>query len=370
MSKNFKYHRDRVVKIPCLNLPWENLDWLKNIKPGKKFKTICVVGMGGSSLGAKALIKAVKGQSKLRRRLVEGSKAKCVFLDNIDPDFVSGVLAGLDPKKTLFLLISKSGETVEVIALAEILFSKIAPTGNFILITDDSESTLGKMAGKQKIPILISPKNVPGRFSVLSIVGLLPAALAGIPIQKILDGAKKVNWRAAYELAEKQYTHYKKGENITVVFPYAESLNDFVDWYIQLLSESIGKSKSVGITAVKAIGARDQHSQLQLFLDGPDDKFYILIPPPKPSADIKIPSKHFTLNELFQAEYTGAKKALKQHKKPFIEIPIKEITPETLGELFFFFELEVAFLGSMFSINIQNQPAVELSKKYAKSLLK
>lgn len=364
MSKNFKYHRDRIIKIPCLNLPWENLDWLKNIKLGGKIKTICVVGMGGSSLGAKALIKGIGGLRSSR------PSANCVFLDNIDPAFVNDTLAQIDFKKTLFLLISKSGETVEIISLAEILFSKAKSSGNFILITDNTKSTLGKMAIKHHIPILLSPKDVPGRFSVLSIVGLLPAALAGIPIQKILNGAKKVNWRAAYDLAEKQYIHYKKGKNITVIFPYCERLNDLVDWYIQLLSESIGKSKSIGITAVKAIGARDQHSQLQLFLDGPDDKFYILIPPPKPSADIKIPSKSFSLNELFQAEYAGAKKALKQHKKPFVEIPTKEITPETLGELFFFFELEVAFLGSMFSINIQNQPAVELSKKYAKSLLK
>lgn len=352
----FKKHRNKIIGLPFLNLPWENLDFLKNIKLDKGFTAVCVVGMGGSSLGAKALIKALNCQ--------------CIFLDNIDPDFVNETLNKLNLKKTLFLLISKSGETIEIISLAEILFSKIKSVENFIVITDDIKSSLAKFAKKRKVNILQSPKNIPGRFSVLSIVGLLPSKLTGISVQQVLSGAQKANWQAAYNLAFEQYKHFKKGKNITVIFPYCESLNYFADWYIQLLSESIGKSKSIGITAVKAIGSRDQHSQLQLFLDGPDDKFYILIPPPNPKHDTKIPSKNFSLSNLFKAEYVGVKKALQKKKKPFVEIPIKQITPETLGKLFFFFELEIAFLGSLFNINIQNQPAIELSKIYAKSILK
>ncbi|MBI4994057.1 hypothetical protein HZC21_00205 [Candidatus Peregrinibacteria bacterium] len=364
MSNDFQKHRDNIVRMPCLALPWGNLDSLKNIKLNKKITTICVVGMGGSSLGAKALITAVKCPRDAE------SSVKCIFLDNIDPDFVNETLSQIDLKKTLFLLISKSGETIEIISLALILFSKIKSAENFIVITDDIKSSLAEIAKKRGIDILQSPKNVPGRFSVLSVVGLLPAALAGIPVQKVLAGAQKASWLKAYDLACKQYEYFRKGKFITVIFPYCENLNFFADWYIQLLSESIGKSNAIGITTVKAIGAKDQHSQLQLFLDGPDDKFYIMIPPPSTKNDIKISSKSFTLNDLFNAEYESSKKAFRKKKKPFAEISFKEITPETLGEAFFFFELEIAFLGSLFGINIQNQPAVELSKKYAKSILK
>lgn len=359
LKSQFEKHRNKIISLPFLNLPWENLDFLKNVKLSKKFTTVCVVGMGGSSAGSKALIKAVRSQR---------SEVGCIFLDNIDPDFVNETLNELDFKKTLFLIISKSGETIEILSLAEILFSKIASKENFIVITDDIKSSLAEIAKKHGSNILQSPKNVPGRFSVLSVVGLLPAKLTDIHVQKVLAGAQKASWRKAYDLTCKQYKYFKKGKNITVFFPYCEALNYFADWYIQLLSESIGKSNAIGITAVKAIGARDQHSQLQLFLDGPDDKFYILIPPPNTKYDIKITSKNFSLNNLFNAEYIGVKKALQKKKKPFVEIPIKCITPETLGELFFFFELEIAFLGSLFDINIQNQPAVELSKTYSKSI--
>lgn len=355
----FKKHRNKIIGLPFLNLPWENLDFLKNINLDKRFTAICIVGMGGSSLGSKALITAVGDQQ---------SGIRSLFLDNIDPDFVNKTLNKLNLKKTLFLIISKSGETIEITSLAEILFSKIKSSENFIVITDDIKSSLAEFAKKRNINILQSPKNIPGRFSVISVVGLLPACLSGISYKQVLSGAQKTNWRKAYELAFQQYKYFKKGKNITVFFPYCEALNYFADWYIQLLSESIGKSKAIGITAVKAIGARDQHSQLQLFLDGPDDKFYILIPPPNTKYDIKIPSKNFSLNNLFNAEYVGVKKALQKKKRPFIEIPIKNIADETLGELFFFFELEIAFLGSLFGINIQNQPAVELSKAYSKSI--
>lgn len=355
MSNNFQKHRDNIVRMPCLALPWKNLDFLKEIKLNKKFKTVCVVGMGGSSAGSKALITALNCYPE--------PEIGCVFLDNIDPDFVNGVLAKIDLKRTLFLLISKSGETIEIIFLAEILFKKIKSSENFIVITDNTKSPLAQMAKRRNIDILISPNNIPGRFSVLSIVGLLPAILTGIPAEEVLSGARKTNWRKAHEIALKQYECFKRNKNIAVIFPYCERLNYFADWYIQLLSESIGKSRNIGITAVKAMGACDQHSQLQLFLDGPDDKFFILIPPPDAT---KFPN----LNNLFKAEYEGVKKALKKKKRVFIEIPVNKITPERLGELFFLFELEIAFLGSLFKINVQNQPAVELSKTYAKSILK
>lgn len=338
----FKDLRLNVLKKAFTQLPWKNLEHLKHLPAGGHIKQILVVGIGGSSLGAKALITGVK----------------CIFLDNIDPEFVEKTLEKINFKHTLILLISKSGETIEILSLAKYLLSKNHSYKNFAVITDNPESSLGYLAKKHSISIFISPKNVPGRFSVLSIVGLIPAYLAGVQTEKVLAGAKSVVWRDAYNLAQHQYIHFSKKKNIAVIFPYAENLGFFADWYIQLLAESIGKSKKIGITPIKAIGVKDQHSQLQLFLDGPDDKFFIFIKPKNTDGDP-------ALKRLFNAEYEGVKKAFIKRKKTFLEISFEKLTPEIFGALFYFFELEIAFLGELFKINVENQPAVELSKRLA-----
>jgi glucose-6-phosphate isomerase len=143
----------------------------------------------------------------------------------------------------------------------------------------------------------------------------------------------------------------------------------FIDWYIQLLSESIGKSPKVGITPIKAIGVKDQHSQLQLFLDGPKDKFFIFLKHDGQYGDLKIPGERYKLSDLFNAEYEGVKAAFRKKKIPYFEIRFPVHSPEIIGELLFFFELQVAFLGLLFGINFENQPAVELSKSYTKKEL-
>lgn len=343
--KGFAHYRPRILHFPFTRLPWLESKTLDRLHLPKKFERICVVGIGGSCSGAKALASALE-------------KTNIVFLDNIDPDFVETKLKSMNFKKTLFILISKSGETTEIISLASLVFSRIASPDNFLVITDSDKSSLGKFARKNRIPVFQSPADVPGRFSVLSIVGLLPTALAGISTQEILNGAKQVEWKSAFQLAYHQYCQFLEKKNICVFFPYSEKLSDFADWYIQLLAESIGKSKRVGITPLKALGVKDQHSQLQLFLDGPDDKFYILLKPKKSHA--KIPK----LSKLFNAEYEGTKKALMKKNRMFVEISFPAISAEILGALFFFFELEIAFLGSLFKVNIENQPAVELGKKF------
>lgn len=318
-----------------------------------EFSLTVVVGLGGSSLGAKAIAEALDLGGKLS------------FLDNIDPDFAEKIISE-HKEKTRFLFISKSGETLEVLTLADIILKKMtaANRNQCLAITDDPGSSLGKLAKKYGIPIIESPKKIPGRFSVLSEVGLVPAKLAGCNINGLLAGARKTDWRKAFGLACRQYNEYKRGKNIVVIFPYAERLNSFCDWYIQLLAESIGKTEKIGITPTKAMGVKDQHSQLQLFLDGPDDKFYIFIKPRRSKAGPK------NLQRIFDAEYDGVKRAFKKRKKTFYEIKLTEINEQTLGELFFFFELEVAFLGLIFDVNFQNQPAVELNKMITKTLLK
>lgn len=352
----FSQYRSKILSMPFAQLPWSNIRPLEHLRLGKKFKHLAVIGMGGASLGAKALTEALK--------------KKIIFLDNVDPDFFHNQLNGIDLKKALFLFISKSGETIEVISLAKILIKKIGTPQNFLVVTDKINGTLGQLARRHRIATLPSPKNVPGRFSVLSIVGLLPAKLAGVNISKVHEGAQKTNWKEAYHLACHQYLEYQQKKNITVFFPYAEALHSFSDWYIQLLAESVGKSKRIGLTPTKAMGVKDQHSQLQLFLDGPDDKFTIFLKTEMNGYDERIPEQKYTLQKLFDAEYQGVKSAFKKRGKSFGELLVNRLDEETLGQLFFFFELEVAFLGALLKINIKNQPAVELSKRITKTLLK
>lgn len=354
LLKDFEKHRAKLLKFPFTKLPWQHFGALKNLKI--KFKKIVVVGIGGSSLGAKSISKALNSKS-------------ITFLDNVDPDFVTAKLKSITLKKTFFILISKSGETAEVISLASILFNQVACAANFIAITDNPAGELAKFAHENKIFVLHSPKDIPGRFSVLSIVGLLPLQLAGVKIHKIIEGAKKAYFKQAYTLACNQYLQFKAKKNICALFAYSENLRCLADWYIQLLAESIGKSNKIGITPIKAIGVKDQHSQLQLFLDGPNDKFFIFLKPEKFNSDLKIPNENYTLRELFNAEYEGVKQAFTQKKKMFCEILLPQINEETLGELLMFFKLEIAFLGLLFKINFENQPAVELSKKITKNLL-
>lgn len=357
LLSQFPEHRKKVLSAPFASLPW-NTDLPSGpMHLPRGITTVAVCGIGGSSLGAKSITHAL-------------SKHQVIYFNNIDPDFVYNQFSCIDAKKTLFLLISKSGETIEVLSLASFLLSKIRSRKNFLAITDLPESSLAKLARREKIPVLASRQNIPGRFSVLSLVGLLPPVLLGVPVKKILEGARQTSWKAAYTLAVYQYLHFQKRKNITPVFSYSEALSPSVDWYIQLLAESIGKSKRVGITPLKALGAKDQHAILQLFLDGPDDKFYIFIKPEKSHHDLPIGGSRLTLQKLFDAEYLGVKGAFEKNKKPSLEISFPSVCESVLGELFFFFELEVAFLGSLFRINYENQPAVELSKRITKTLLK
>lgn len=356
LLRRFPQHRKRALGFPFAQLPWADPSTFAALRLGKKFSRLAVAGMGGASLGAKALLR--------------GLGKNAVFLDNADPDFIHAVLKNLNLKKTLFLLISKSGETIEINSLGRLLFKKLPSPGNFLAITDLPDCELGTFAAAHRIPVLRSPANIPGRFSVLSLVGLLPAALGGVHVRNLLSGAQKTHWKSAYELAAMQYLHARRGRNITVFFPYGEAFSALADWYIQLLAESIGKSPNAGLTPVKAMGVKDQHSQLQLFLDGPDDKFTIFLKTDASLHDEKIPGRKFSLKQLFDAQYEGVQRAFARRKKPFAQLTIPALDEAHLGELFFFLELEVAFLGSLMGVNIENQPAVELSKKITKSLLK
>jgi glucose-6-phosphate isomerase len=234
------------------------------------------------------------------------------------------------------------------------------------------------------------PTNVGGRYSALSAVGLFPCALAGIDIKKLLAGARYADkicsrgdvWKnPAYMSAILQYLAYKKRKNISVIMPYSSSLKCFAEWYVQLWAESLGKrmnlkgeTVSIGPTPLKAIGTTDQHSQLQLFMEGPYDKIITFIEVEKFNNKVSIPKMFedfkeigylggHTMAELFKAELAATRIALTKNKRPNYSIIIPAINPFTIGQLLFFFEVQTAFGGGLFGINPFDQPGVEEGKR-------
>ncbi len=354
-----------------------------------KFKDIIILGIGGSALGAACIQQSLKhlfGKTS-------ANTPKLHILDNIDPTLLSELEEVIDYKKTLFIVITKSGTTPETLAQyfyfrSKINTKKLDPKKHFIFITDPKTGFLRQLANEEKIPSFEVPTNVGGRFSVLTAVGLLPAALIGINIDNLIIGARKMrdkflstnfSQNLPFQLATIQYLISKKEKNINVLMPYSQKLIKFADWYRQLLAESIGKEHdnkgkivNVGLTPVNALGVTDQHSQLQLFNEGPNDKLIIFIEVKNLGKDIKIPKiySNLTFNKLLQIEKYATEKSLTKNNRPNITITVDKVDEQTLGELLMLFECSISFLGEFFNINAFDQPGVELSKKLTKDMLK
>ncbi|MDP2643101.1 MAG: glucose-6-phosphate isomerase [Candidatus Peregrinibacteria bacterium] len=347
------------------------------------FNHFVVLGIGGSALGTICLKNALKPKDY----------EKLFVIDNIDPDFIKEIENKIDIKKTLFIVVSKSGDTLETLSQffyfhKKITDQKLDTKKHFIFITDSEKGYLRGLANKENYETLDVPSNVGGRFSVLTAVSLFPAALIGIDIKKIITGAKKMRDRflskdakknIPFSLANTQYDFYEKGFKTNILFPYSNSLSSFSDWVKQLVCESTGKKFDnkkrkvfTGITIVPAIGVTDQHAQSQLFHEGPNDKLIIFFEIEKFKNTLKIPNKNLkniTFNELINIEKTSTKKSLQEAKRPTLTIKLDQISEETLGELFMLFEGATAFLGEFLNINAFNQPGVEHSKKLTKQAI-
>ena len=330
-----------------------------------KFSYIVVLGIGGSALGAICLQQSLK--HLFENELKNSKTPKLYIIDNIDPVLIKELEDIIDYKKTLFIVITKSGETIETLSQYSYFRKncekkKLDIKNHFVFVTDPKNGDLRKIANKEKITSFGIPKNVGGRFSVLTAVGLLPARLIGIKIEKLLAGAKKVKKDRAFTLAAIQFLLKKP---MTVLMPYSQKLIKFTDWHRQLLAESIGKKFNnsgkiihSGITPINALGATDQHSQLQLYNEGPNDKFVIFI-------EIKKHEKNI-FGELIKIEKNATAQSLTKNNRPNMTITIDSLTEETLGELLMLFMWETAFLGEFFGINAFDQPGVELSKQLIK----
>lgn len=343
-----------------------------------RFEDIVVLGIGGSALGITCLRDALKGPF-----WNFSGKPRLFVLDNLDTVGDVEKLVNLD--KTLFIVISKSGTTPETMAQYFYFKEKVSKE-NFVFITDPESGELRRMGRAMGIPLLDIPENVGGRFSVLSPVGLFPAALLGIDIEELLRGAEEMGssflkpemeLNLPFQFATVQYLlEWDRGVHMTVMMPYSTRLYSLADWYRQLLAESIGK-EGRGLTPIRALGVTDQHSQSQLYNEGPKDKLICFLQVEKGS-DLSIPAVEVpalsylsgvSFHELMNTEKKGTEHALTEYKKPTLTITVPEVSEYELGQLFMFFEASIAFLGEYYRINAFDQPGVELGKKLTRQLL-
>ncbi len=362
-----------------------------------KFDNFVVVGMGGSSLGNQFLHYTFNGIY-----YNDTNTPHIYFIDNVDPVSSKALLEHLDLEKTVFNIITKSGSTAETMENFLFITDKITEFGldwkeHVIFTTDPEKGLLRKLANKFNIKTFDIPQNVGGRYSVLSPVGLLSAAVEGIDIPVLLRGAElmRVNILnkdlmecSATLLPIIQYLMYKtKNVNINALFTYSDGFSYLGQWYRQLLSESIGKKEDkngnavyTGITPISVRGTSDQHSILQLFLEGPFDKLLIMVTPEEYQADVKVKGneinepeiaylKDKNYSELIKAEFAGTSAALKENKRPFIKITIPKIREEEIGKLIYMFEYATILLGEMLNINPIDQPAVELGKAFTYGIM-
>ncbi|MEM1312744.1 MAG: glucose-6-phosphate isomerase [Patescibacteria group bacterium] len=349
-----------------------------------KYEHIVILGIGGSMLGPKCILDCLHKSN---------SSLKVHYLDNIDPSKIAHVESLLNYEKTIFLVQTKSGQTPETVAQYAYFRAKIDNFGlnasdHFVFVTDPSKGYLRTVADSENIPSFEIPENVGGRFSVLTPVGLLVSVMVGLDVENLLLGAQVVlenKLNQAFELAVIQHQLLREGQGINVIMPYSSRLKTFAEWSVQLISESLGKEfdldgnlVNTGITPLPAVGATDQHSQLQLFTEGPNDKLIIFIKPKDYGVKLQIPDiqeqslsylNNHSFDQLLDAEFDGVQQALTERSRPNVTIEIDQVNEYSLGELFMFFELATAFVGEMLNIDTFNQPGVERSKILTKENL-
>ena len=361
-------------KIPLLDTYEKNYEFdfsAATIKKYSKYKNIVIIGMGGSILGTKSIYSFFK--KKIKKNVF--------FLDNLDLNSEYNKIKNL--KNCCFIVISKSGNTLETIANLSTIFSKSLLKNKLIIITELSDNPLMSIAKKYQADVIEHKDFISGRYSVLSETGMFPAALMGINFIK-LKNLKKLLKRKEFSSALIQnvaaiYTLSKKRINNSIILSYDSSLNDLGYWYQQLVAESLGK-KGKGITPMLSFGPKDHHSLFQLYLDGPKDKFFTFFNSSNKKSLFKIKQdvistdtkfiKNKNLNSIINAQFNAAKNIFKLKKIPFREINFQKKNEEELGETFIFFVLETILLARLMNINPFSQPAVEQIKVETKNILK
>jgi glucose-6-phosphate isomerase len=377
----------------------QSTDFVKRTRG--KFDDVVVLGIGGSALGPIALRTALRkpnwnqldaGDRDLRPRLH--------VLDNLDPGTIAALLERLKLERTLFIVTSKSGGTAETMAQylvvrEQLERERMAARDHIVFVTDPRKGALRPLATAEKIPALDIPENVGGRFSVLSPVGILPAALVGIDTGSLLAGAREMGEHCvgsslrenpAGVFATLQFlADAKAGKHIHVLMPYSDALRDMAAWFVQLWAESLGKQqqkkkKHVGPTPLGALGATDQHSQVQLFMEGPADKTIAFVSVVRRDRDLPIPKLHsnvaelaylggHSLGQVLDIERRATAGALARRGRPNMTLELEAVDPWHIGALMMLLECATIYAGALYGVNPLEQPGVELGKQFTYAML-
>jgi glucose-6-phosphate isomerase len=337
---------------------------------------VLTVGIGGSALGAATIANALD------------SDVSAYFLDNVDPEWVTGILDDLPLDRTVVNVVSRSGTTAETLSNFLVVRDAMGSAGvdwtDRTFVTTGEEGNLRELAEKHDLPALDVPDGVPGRFSALSTVGLACAAIQGHDLDALLQGGRDAMDSLsgslydcpAYAYGASSYALARRGAGVSAMMPYAESLETFAEWFAQLWAESLGKD-GVGQTPARALGATDQHSQLQLYRAGPHDKLVTLVRP-REYEDRGIPETDLeglsylggaSLGELLDAEFEATEASLVEAGVPNVRIEIGRVDERNLGELLYAMEAATVLYGELDSVSTFTQPAVEWGKKAARGLL-
>jgi glucose-6-phosphate isomerase len=358
------------------------------------YDTVCLIGIGGSALGAWALDCGIRGPHPVQGAF-SSTHPRLVILDNVDPAFTSAALASMNPRKTLAVVVAKSGSTAETVAtflivrdwLTQALKAKAA--GRIAAVTSADRGDLLELAKRENYRTFYLPDNVGGRYSVLSAVGLLPGALIGIDIRKLTRGAAAMThlaWQPDLSVniaLRAALCHWllwtRKNKTIQVAFPYSNHLWGTAFWFRQLWAESLGKASNragvtvnTGQTPIAALGTTDQHSQVQLYIEGPNvEKFPDVGRIPKER--LNLPAFDYlagqSLSKLIDAERRATGAAMIEAGRPNCTFTLQKVDEEHLGAFLQLMEFETAFMGELLEINAFDQEGVELGKKFTFGLM-
>jgi len=362
----------------------------------ENFDDLVVLGIGGSALGLRCAAQALLPTLwNLRTRADRKNRPRLFVCDNVDPETIAGLFDWLDMKRTCFTVISKSGGTTETASQMLLAIERLRGglgdgwRKHVIAITDPAKGHLRELADRERLHTFSIPPTLGGRFSVLCPVGLFPAACVGIDVKGLVEGAREMAARCGEPVLETNPAYQiggyhfwmdtRKRKNMSVMLPYSDALMLTADWYAQLWAESLGKDGK-GQTPVKALGATDQHSQVQLYMEGPADKVFTFVG----TDSFRTAKESTTIDEakgayeyllgkdlgtIINAEREATSEALARHGRPSLSVTFPTIDAHHLGEFFMLYETATAFAGALYDINPFNQPGVELGKKLTREIL-
>ena len=363
-------------QIPLLKSYEKNYEFdfsATTVKKFSKYRNIVVIGMGGSILGTKSIY------SFLKKKI----KKEVFFFDNLDLNLSLKYKKIKNLKNSCFIIVSKSGDTLETITNLGAIFSENLLKNKLIIITEITDNALMAIANKYNAEIIEHKKFIVGRYSVLSETGMFPAALMGLNLMKFKNLKRLINNKnfisSLIQNVASIYTLNSKKINNSVILNYDSSLNDLGYWYQQLVAESLGK-QGKGINPILSFGPKDHHSLLQLYLDGPKDKFFTFFNSSQKKDKIKVSQdiipnnmrflKNKNLKFIINAQCNAVKNIFKLKKIPFRQITFNKNNEDELGEIFTFFVLETILLSRLMNINPFDQPAVEQVKIETKKILR